>query len=93
MKYEWYFSDNIKGIVNSYSAAVEELNKHLDFDITNFSEYKTQYVMCNEMPCGLGCETAYFYPGTMPDEEIRQDNGTHTPRIRGVCEKHYDYLK
>ena len=93
MKYEWSFSDTVKGVVNSYDEAVKQLNKHLDFDITDPNGYKTEFALCNEVACGLCCETAYFYPNTTPDEDIQKDDGTATPHIRGVCERHYDFLK
>ena len=93
MKFEWRLSDDVKGVVDSYGEALEALNKHLDFDITNPSDNKTEYALCNEVACGLCCETAYFYPSTMPDEEIQKHDGANSPLIRGVCERHYDYLK
>ena len=77
MKYKWCFCDAVKGIEDSYSEAKAELNKHLDFDIETEGEYKSEssfgYLM-----------TTYFYPYSMDDVTIQNDDGAYTPQVKEV---------
>ena len=75
MKYEWYYCDSVKGTCDTYDEAIEELNRHLDFDITDISDHKT------ESSWSSG-EITYFYPMSMSDEEIQNDDGSYTPQIK-----------
>lgn len=74
MKFKWYYADNIKGTEETWEEAVDALNSHLDFDITDIHDYKA------EQPSPFH-RTMYFYPNSMSDEEIQNDDGAHTPQI------------
>ena len=85
MKYKWYFCDAVKGIEDSYSEAKAELNKHLDFDIETEGEYKSESSGAWFHGTSLGyLMTTYFYPYSMDDVTIQNDDGAYTPQVKEV---------